>query len=56
MKRTYESAELTVNGQKQDLGLKGRTVLIEKKGDKYTFTADGKPVAGKAAELLGKEF
>lgn len=56
LKRTYESAELTVGGQKQDLGLKGQTVLIEKKGDKYTFTADGKPVAGKAAELLGKEF
>jgi hypothetical protein len=56
VKRTYESAELTVNGQQQDLGLKGRTVLIEKKGDRYAFTADGKPVAGKAAELLGKEF
>jgi hypothetical protein len=56
VKRTYESAELTVNGQRQDLGLKGKTVLIEKKGDRYAFTADGKPVAGKAAELLGKEF
>jgi hypothetical protein len=56
VKRTYESAELTVKGQKQDLGLKGQTVLIEKKGDKYTFTAAGKPLAGKAAELLGKEF
>ncbi len=56
VKRTYDAAELTVNGQKQELGLKGKTILIEKKGDKYTFTADGKPVGGKAAELLGKEF
>jgi hypothetical protein len=56
VKRTYESADLTAGGQKQDLGLKGQTVLIEKKGDKYTFTGDGKPVTGKAAELLGKEF
>ncbi|HET6572529.1 MAG TPA: hypothetical protein VFG68_02925 [Fimbriiglobus sp.] len=56
LKRTYESADLTANGQKQDLGLKGQTVLIEKKGDKYTFTVGGKPLTGKAAELLGKEF
>ena len=56
LKRTYESADLTVDGQQQDLGLKGKTVLIEKKGDKYTFTTDGGPVEGKAAQLLGKEF
>jgi hypothetical protein len=56
LKRTYESAELTVGDKKQDLGLKGKTVLIEKKGDKYTFTTDGKLLTGKTAELLTKEF
>jgi hypothetical protein len=56
LKRTYETAEVTKNGQSEDVGLAGKTVLIEKKGDKYTFSADGKDLTGKGAELLGKEF
>ena len=56
MKRTYETAELNTKGEDENLGLAGKTVLIEKKGDKYEFTVGDKAVTGKAAELLGKEF
>lgn len=56
VKRTYETAESEKAGEKNDLGLAGKTVLIEKSGDEYSFTIDGKGVSGTAAELLGKEF
>jgi hypothetical protein len=57
IKRTYETAERTKNGEAVDLGLAGKTVTIEKKGDKYTFTfADGSAVGAAAAELLDKEI
>jgi len=56
LKRTYETATLTKDGKEQDVGLAGKTVLIEKKGDKYSMTIDGKEVSGPAAEILGKEF
>jgi hypothetical protein len=56
LKRTYETAEMTKNDEKADLGLAGKTVLIEKKGDQFTFTIDGKELTGPAAEVLGQEF
>ena len=56
LKRTYKTAELLKDNVKEDLDLAGKTVLIEKKGDKYEFTVDGKEVTGKAGELLTKEF
>jgi hypothetical protein len=56
LKRTYKTAEMSKDGMKEDLGLVGKTVLIKKDGDKYAFTVDGKPVGGKAAEILAKEF
>lgn len=56
LKRTYESAEQTVRGEKVDVGLKGKTVLIEKGKDEYTFTVEGGKLSKEAAELLGKEF
>lgn len=56
VKRTYQTADLTTAAGAQDLGLKGKTVLIEKKGDKYEFTIDGAAVSAKAAEILGQEF
>lgn len=56
LKRTYESAEQTVRGEKVDLGLKGKAVLIEKGKDEYTFTVEGGKLSKEAAELLGKEF
>jgi hypothetical protein len=55
-KRTYKKAELMRDTAKVDLGLAGKTVLIEKKGDRYEFTVDGKPLTGPAAEFLGREF
>src|SRR5262249_45961011 len=56
LKRTYETAEMTKNDEKKDLGLAGKTVLIEKKGDQFAFTIDGKELTGPAAEILGEEF
>lgn len=56
LKRVYDKAELTKDGAKVELGLDGKTVLIEKKGDAYAFTIDGKAVDGTAADLLKKEF
>lgn len=56
LKRTYEKAELTKDGAKEDLGLDGKTVMIEKKSDGYVFLVNGKPLTGTAAEILKKEF
>jgi hypothetical protein len=56
VKRTYEAAEITGGPKGADLGLAGKTVMIEKGAAGYTYTIDGKPVSGPAAELLGKEF
>jgi hypothetical protein len=55
VKRTYETAEMQ-GGPPGELGLAGKTVLIEKGSDGYKFSVDGKPVNTRAAELLGKEF
>jgi hypothetical protein len=56
LKRTYETASITKDSETEELGLAGKTVLIEKTGDRYSLTTDGKEVTGKAAEILGKEF
>ena len=56
LKRKYETWEMTRAGKKLDLGLSGKTVTISKGFEKYTFEADGQPVAGEAAALLNKEF
>jgi hypothetical protein len=56
LKRTYESMTVSVGGKKPDLGLDGKTVLIEKGKEKYTFSIDGKEVSAEAAKLLDKEF
>jgi hypothetical protein len=56
LRRTYETAERTKNGEKEDLALAGKTVVIEKAGDGYTITVDGKEPTGQAADLLKKEF
>lgn len=56
IKRTYTTAEKTKGGEAVDLGLAGKTVMIEKTGEKYAFTfADGSAVGTAAAELLDKE-
>ncbi|HVK07741.1 MAG TPA: hypothetical protein VM597_03080, partial [Gemmataceae bacterium] len=57
IKRTYETAERTKNGAAVDLGLAGKTVMIEKKADKYEFAfADGSALGEAAAEVLNKEI
>jgi hypothetical protein len=54
--RTFEKAVLTTDGNPKKLSVEGKTVLIEKKGEKYSFTVDGKPVADDARRLLADEF
>ena len=57
IKRTYETAERSKNGTAVDLGLAGKTVMIEKKGEKYEFAfADGSAVGAAATEVLDKEI
>jgi hypothetical protein len=57
IKRTYETAERTKNGAAVDLGLAGKTVIIEKKGEKYEFAfADGTALNEAAAQVLDKEI
>jgi hypothetical protein len=57
VEREYTKAEKTADGKTEKLPLAGKTVVIEKKGDKFTFTyKDGEEVKGEAAEGLNKEF
>jgi hypothetical protein len=56
LKRVYETAEIAKQGEKEDLGLVGKTVLVEKSGDGYKVTVDGQEPAVVAAVVLKKEF
>jgi hypothetical protein len=57
LEREYTKAEKTTDGKAEKSPLSGKTVVIEKKGDKFTFTfKDGGEVEGEAAEGLNKEF
>ncbi len=57
LRRAYEQAVATKDGAESKLPLDGKTVVIEKKGDKYTFTlADGTALEAKAAAELDREF
>src|SRR5262245_2677591 len=56
LKRTYEKAVVGVDGKSNSLPVEGKTVVIEKSGDKYSFTVDGQGVAGEALKLLEDEF
>jgi len=56
LKRTYEKAVVGSDGKNTTLSVEGKTVLIEKKGDKYGFTVDGKAVEGDALNVLEAEF
>jgi hypothetical protein len=56
-RRTYEKAEESTDGKTTRSELHGKTVLIEKKGDKFEFTFEGGgAVTGKAATDLSREF
>lgn len=56
IKRTYEKAVVGKDGQDDKMPIEGRTVLIEKKGDKYTFTVDGAALTGESLNLLNVDF
>ena len=57
VQRTYEKAEETGEDGTEKMPLHGKTVVIEKKGDKYAFTdADGKRLPEAAEAVLKKEF
>lgn len=56
LKRTYETFEMTRAGKKVDLKMEGKTVLIEKGKEKYTFSVDGGEVSKEVSDLLDKEF
>ncbi len=55
--RAYRYAQKAgKSGTYQDLPYSGKSVLIEKKGDLYTFTVDGRQLAPREAEALLEEF
>jgi hypothetical protein len=57
MKRKYEKARVTKKDKEETRVYEGKTVLIEKKGDKYRFQIeDGKELTGMDAEALDNEF
>jgi len=57
LKRKYEKARFTKDGKEGTRGYEGKTVLVEKKGDKFQFHfEDGKELSGADAEVLDKEF
>jgi hypothetical protein len=57
LKRQYEKATVTEEGEQRKLPYEGKTVLIEKKGDKYIFRIEGgEELTGDDAKHLDKEF
>lgn len=54
--RAYEKARLSADGKSTTLTVEGKTVLIEKKGDNYSYSVDGKPVDGEVGRMLDTEF
>ena len=55
-RRTYETALEESDGAETKLPLHGKTVTVERRGEKYTFTADGVALAPAAAKELESEF
>ena len=54
--RKYDVAEVSKGGKRTVFPYQGKTVTIEKKGDKYTFTVGGKELTGDDVEELQSEF
>src|SRR5262249_33209296 len=55
--RKYTKAQALEEGKVVKLPYEGKTVVIEKMGDKFRFTIDGgEELTGKDAERLDKEF
>lgn len=56
LKRTYEKAVVSKNGNPTPLPMDGKSFLIEKKGENYVFTSDGEAVTGEAQKILNADF
>lgn len=57
LQRKYAKPRITEDGGERTLPYEGKTVLIEKKEDKYHFRIEGgDELTGKDAEVLEKEF
>lgn len=56
LSRAYETAEVTTDGAKRPLSFQGKTVVIEKKGTAFTYTANGLPIIGDDANIFASEF
>jgi hypothetical protein len=57
LKRSYEKARTKTGDKEETLSFEGKTVLIEKKGDKYCFSIEGgKELDAKEAVVLDAEF
>jgi hypothetical protein len=54
--RVYKAADWTIEKKTLPAPFVGKTVTIEKKGDAYTFKADGKDLSGVQAQQLAEEF
>jgi hypothetical protein len=56
LERAYTKAQVTAGGPAGDLPYRDKTVVIEKKGDRYTFTYKGGAELKGEAQLLDLEF
>jgi hypothetical protein len=57
LKREYEKARTKTGDKEETLSYEGKTILIEKKGDKYRFSIEGgKELAAEEAVDLDAEF
>jgi hypothetical protein len=57
LKRTYEKATVTIKKETKVLPYQGKSVLIEKKGEKFQFRYEGGgEITGEDAKWLNKEF
>jgi hypothetical protein len=56
IKRTYQKAVLGKDGKAKSLSVEGKTVLIEKKGEKHSFTVNGQTVGADTLKLLQDEL
>jgi hypothetical protein len=57
LKRQYTKATISQGGETTKLRYEGKTVLIEKKGDRYIFRLEGdEELTGEDAKQLDKEF
>jgi hypothetical protein len=56
LKRTYEKYEVSKSGKEESGPPLDKAILIEKTGEAYTYTIDGKPVEAAVAARLAADF